>query len=150
MGNKARCKIESLVSPKKEISSSPSASIKSPAELKDSAPGSNLSTIFIFNSRDESKATGLKLESFTYKNPTAKKFTPYLPIKVVFETDGEIAWQGVVSAADCHDEEKIPYCEVRGYVNNPQWWKGALKLRAYDINGKRVAYFDYNIKSKGK
>lgn len=134
----------------KETDSSPSASLSPSVNSKGSEQSSSLSAIFKFNSRDESRATGLNLEAFVYKDYPVKKFNPYLPIKIDFETDGKVVWKGEVTAGNCHDGEKVPYCEVKGYVTDPNWWKGTVKLRAHDVNGKRVASFDYEIAGEKK
>lgn len=134
----------------KKTDSSPLASLSPSVDSKGSEQSSSLSAIFKFNSRDESRATGLNLEAFVYKDYPVKKFNPYLPIKIDFETDGKVVWKGEVTAGNCHDNEKVPYCEVKGYVTDPNWWKGTVKLRAYDVNGKRVASFDYEIAREKK
>lgn len=145
-----KCGLTKPYDSSKKVQSNPSTSLTPSVDSKDLAPSSSISTIFRFNSHDESRATELKLESLVYKDHPVKKFNPYLPIKVDLETDGNIVWQGVITASDCHDKEKVPYCEVKGYVNNRAWWKDGLKLRAYDKNGKRVAYLDYKVVNKGK
>lgn len=143
-GRKFKCILTKPLGSQTQSESSPSGSLEPGlSQVKDSQLGSSLSAIFKFNSRDESRATQLKLESFKYKDNPAKKFNPYLPIKIELESAGKLVWQGEVSASDCNDELEIPVCEVNDYVSNQSWWKQGVKLRAYDTNGNRVAYLDY-------
>lgn len=139
------CRIQNLPesSPKPSLSPASSPSSSPSADLSNSKPSSSLSAIFKFNSRDESRATGLKLESFVYKDHPVKKFNPFLPIKIVLESSGNILWKSVIGVEDCHDDEKIPYCKATSFKNNPAWWKGSFTLTAYDKDDQKITELIY-------
>ena len=139
------CTIQDLLSiSQKDPSATSSASLT--PKVEHNKQHSNISAILKFNSRDEARATGLRIESFVYKDHPVKKFNPFLPIKVELESGGNILWQGVIDQKDCNDNAEIPYCEMTSFKNNPAWWKGSLTLTAYDKDDRKITELIYGSK----